>query len=681
MDNDESVLKFEQYLKRRFPDRRTTKDYLCDVHQFMVFRAKPWREVSMQDMDAFVDDQRQKGLQTATVNRRVAALKTFFDFLAEDSGDLGWPNPVRFKRHGSKRGRHLPRDVSNEVVEQVWNVITDLRDRAWFAVILRAGLRVGEVVSLNMKDVLAPSSTEKPAHLRVEGKGRKERVVLLSSDGYAVLQEWLSVRPQTKHSQVFLNDRGHPFSTSGIEWLLSRYAQQVGVEVTPHQLRHTYARQLTEAHMPLPSLSKLMGHSQVTTTQIYTAGADPELSRAYQDAMRQMSSLPTAGSNTATGRAAAPGSSAEQKAALPEEPPTPEKPSLAHVEPPAPAPLPDWEAWATDLPVAIRQDSLAYVQHLALTWKPNTRRQRSQGVCSELKRFWDWQVRRRPILSPAELTLQDLQAYQTEFKAAGKKNTTINRRLDYVMGILRRRTEQEQPVHPSVFRLHILPRPESLPRHLSENECQQLEALLAASLSNPDSIISLQTTALWVLLHTGLRNAECTNLLVQDVDLASRRLIVRAGKGDRDRIVYLSDTACHALKNHLQHQSLDRTSPLWVLPNGKVMSQRWLQQRTTEVGLLLGIPDLQPHRLRHTFATRLLNAGMDVTRIQKLLGHDLLSTTMIYARIQDATVENDYRKAMHSIELQQAPLSNTPIPVSGLFESDVKVQERVDNSV
>lgn len=662
MDTNESLLKFEEYLKRRFPDRRTPQDYLSDMRQFIAFRNKAWREVTMQDIDAFVDDQRQKGLKATTINRRVAALKTFFDFLAEESGELAWSNPVRFKRHASKRPRHLPRDLSNEVVEQLWNVIEDSRDRAWFALMLRAGLRVGEVTSLHQKDILVPSKMDQPAQLRVEGKGRKERMVLLSSDAYAVVQEWLKIRPQSEYEHVFLNDRGHPFSTSGIEWLLNHYAEKAGVSATPHQLRHTYARQLTEAQMPLVSLSKLMGHSQVSTTQIYTAGADPELCQAYQEAMQRMKSDPSV-------------PNADPIPALPASSPTQE--GLVHVEPEKPAPLPDWTAWAETLPTEIRQVSLAYVQKLALTWKPSARRLRSLAVLSELKQFWDWQLARRCISHPGQLGLRDLQAYQTDFKAAEYKNTTINRRLDYVMGILHQLDDQGYPIDGSVFRLHILPRPESLPRHLSDLETQQLESWLTARLGCIEPIALLETACLFVLLHTGIRSGECTDLLVQDLDLESRKLTIRQGKGLRDRVVYLSDTACRALKNYLQDKRLDRTSPLWVLPNSKIMSQAWLQKRTRQIGLLAGVSNLYPHRLRHTLATRLLNAGMEITRIQKLLGHDHLATTMIYARIQDATVENDYRKAMAKIELYQMPLSITPVPVSGLFDTNnVKVQNR-----
>jgi hypothetical protein len=117
----------------------------------------------------------------------------------------------------------------------------------------------------------------------------------------------------------------------------------MGLPVTPHQLRHTFARQLTEGGMPLASLSKLLGHSQVSTTQIYTAGADPELTQAYQTAMAHL----------------------DRQAPIPFETPRstatpPVRPAPATVEP-GPE-LPTWSDWAPELPAGLRQASLALVK-------------------------------------------------------------------------------------------------------------------------------------------------------------------------------------------------------------------------------------------------------------------------------------------------------------------------------
>ncbi len=197
MERETDVKKYVQYLQRRYPERRTSKDYESDVHQFMKQCDKAWRDVHMQDIDAFIDAQRQAGMKPATIKRRAAALKTFFDFLAEESDDLSWPNPVRMKRHAGRQPKQLPRDLSDSALERLWSVIISARDRAWFVLMLRGGLRVGEVVTLTLADLLCPASQDQPARLRVCGKGRKERIVLLTADAFAALQCWLAIRPTT----------------------------------------------------------------------------------------------------------------------------------------------------------------------------------------------------------------------------------------------------------------------------------------------------------------------------------------------------------------------------------------------------------------------------------------------------------------------------------------------------
>ena len=519
MDTDDTITKYEQYLRRRFPDRRTAVDYLSDIRQFRATCQKPWREVTMHDIDAFVNQQRANGLKSATVRRRVAALKTFFDFLAEESDDLSWPNPVRFKRHAGKRERHLPRDLRDKDVQRVWNVIASARDRAWFALMVRCGLRVGEVVSLKVDDLLNQPGGEQAGRLRVCGKGRKERVVWLTTDTYAVLESWLLERPQNDNGHVFLNERGRPLSASGIEWLLHGYGKQVDINLTPHQLRHTFARQLTEAGMPVTSLGKLMGHAQITTTQIYTAGADPELSQAYQSAMSRLGATPLPGGLPLP---TIPSAVVSQPAPILPEPPA----QIA--ETPVP-PLPNWDAWALHLPVAIRQTSLDYIQNRVNTWPAKRRRHRAQSLLNELQHLWDWFLEHHPIQHPGELNLKDLWAYQTDQQQKGYAAGTINRRLDYITSIARTLAEYDQPVDQSVFRLRYLPRPASLPRHLTEAESQRLEAFLRHRLDTPDPRLRLENACLLVLLHSGLRAGECADLRVQDLDLPGKRLIVRQG--------------------------------------------------------------------------------------------------------------------------------------------------------
>lgn len=665
MDRDESLVRFEAYLKRRFPGRRTSKDYVCDVRQFLGACPKPWREVGMQDIDAFVDQQRQNGLAASTVKRRAAALKTFFDFLAEDSGDLSWVNPVRMKRHAGKQARRLPRDVSDAAVEQIWSQINSQRDRAWFVLMLRAGLRVSEVARLKLEDIWVPADKTQAVRLRVCGKGRKERMVLLSEDAYAVLQAWLAERPSSPSPQVFLNQRdGGPLSANGIGYCLRLYARQAGIKITPHQLRHTYARQLTEAGMPVTSLGKLLGHAQVSTTQIYTAGADPQLAQAYQQAMDRLASLPVT-------EAPPPLNLAAQQTACE---PVQERLDMD----------PDWEAWDPQLPPAIRAASLTFVRRRQPTWKAGHRGARARVILGEFHRFWNRQMALRSIQRPEELTLQDLHRFQEQRTAEGAAAHTADYTLSLVVALLQGLADQGTPVHPSIFRFKPRPRPESLPRHLTDTQAQHLEEHIQSRLVDPNPQIRLENACYFVLAHTGLRAGELLDLRMHDLDLPARRLWVRDGKGRRDRVVYLSQTACLALQLYLGPNPRPAQALLFTFPDGAPIRYAWLYHHIRQLAESVDIPQVTPHRLRHTLATRLLNAGMDITRIQKLLGHDQVNTTLIYARVHDQTVEADYRRAMQQIERQQMPVSDTPIPAADWpGTSKVKIQPFgiLDNSV
>jgi integrase len=258
-----------------------------------------------------------------------------------------------------------------------------------------------------------------------------------------------------------------------------------------------------------------------------------------------------------------------------------------------------------------------------------------------------------------------LQAFQQAQLQAGLAASTINSHIDDLLASLRDLAQQDQPIDPALFRLRYLPRPQSLPRHLSDIQSQSLERYLHARLTQADPLVRLENACFFILAHTGLRASECLDLLGQDLDLAGQRLIVRQGKGQRDRVVYLSSSACQALQAYLADMPLQPTLPLLRLPSGQPISYSWLYTHLTQVGQAAGQIKVTPHQLRHTLATRLLNVGMPVTAIQKLLGHDNLNTTMIYARVLEETVQAEYQRAMNQIEGQQMPFSRTPELVPG----------------
>ena len=398
--------------------------------------------------------------------------------------------------------------------------------------------------------------------------------------------------------------------------------------------------------MPITSLGKLLGHADLSTTQLYTAGADPELCAAFQQAMQRLDQA----------RPPLPPPAATRPAAPPT-PPEPLAPPLARA-----ADGPDEARWAPDLPAAIRQACLAFVHRRRATWKPQRQAINARKTLGEFRRFFQWQASRRALGQPGELSLADLQAYQAARAADGKAATTLNRTLDYVLSLIKEQADQGQPVDASVLRLRPQPRPDRLPRHLHEDESQRVEAYFRARLDSPEALTRLENACFFVLAHTGLRASECLDLQGQDLDLPAGRLVVRQGKGQRDRVVYLSPPARRGLATYLAGATPPANAPLWLRPDGRPVSYMWLYEHILALGQAAGVAHLTPHRLRHTLATRLLNAGMDITRIQKLLGHDHLSSTLIYARVLDLTVEADYRRALAEIERRQMPLSDTPQP-------------------
>ncbi len=296
MTNAEWIERFEADLKRRFHDRSTAKHYVSDLRLFVAAHPGPLSAVSSDDVAAFADRQRERGLSPATVKRRVAALKTFFDFLAEELGEPERPNPVSLRRHAGRQPQLLPRDLSDAEVERLLGLILDVRDLAMVCLMLYAGLRVGEVASLRQKDISVPAEPTAPIRLRVVGKGRKERIVYLCREGYEPLARYLTTdAPPDDQSPVFRTGKrtgkARGLSIAAIEARVVHYGRISAVAVTCHRLRPTYGRRMAERDMPVLALSRLLGHASIQTTQRYIDGADPQLRRSYEAAMAREGSL------------------------------------------------------------------------------------------------------------------------------------------------------------------------------------------------------------------------------------------------------------------------------------------------------------------------------------------------------------------------------------------------------
>lgn len=239
----DAIAKFKCYLTRRYPDRSTTKHYMSDLTIFSQFVGdKKPKDINPKLIDEFVQAQSQQGLKAATINRRLSAISSLFEFLISETEDDNWSNPVYWKRHSIRPGRHLPRDINDDLADRLLAVIDDARDKAIFSLMLAAGLRVGEVIALQLNDLHPMEALTALTRLRVCGKGQKERVVWLTWQVMQQLQSWLQVRPQTDSLFLFLNQHGRPLSVAGVQFRLKQYCQQARADLTCHQLRHAYGR-------------------------------------------------------------------------------------------------------------------------------------------------------------------------------------------------------------------------------------------------------------------------------------------------------------------------------------------------------------------------------------------------------------------------------------------------------
>jgi integrase/recombinase XerD len=216
----------------------------------------------------------------------VAAVKSFLQFLvregvieASPAAELGSPKP----------GRRLPKALTVEEVERLLGAVGGgqtpeaLRDRALLEVLYASGMRVSEVVGLNLQDLNLREGV-----VRCRGKGNRERVIPLHPTAVQALQAYLErgrprLAPDLRQQAVFVNHQGERLTRQGLWLIVKGYARKAGLppSVTPHVLRHSFATHLLQGGAPLRHVQELLGHANIATTQIYTHLTNQYLRQAY----------------------------------------------------------------------------------------------------------------------------------------------------------------------------------------------------------------------------------------------------------------------------------------------------------------------------------------------------------------------------------------------------------------
>lgn len=282
---DEEAL-LNQFLDGEDFSAETRRAMIQDVRSFArwlsVANAEAFRvgRVTIRDVADFRQAQRDDGKAVATVNRRLVTLRKFFTWLLE-TGHVG-SNPaakVKQLRKQSLAPQGLDRSQVRKLLREA-ELRGDLRASAIFHLMLFTGCRIGDVVGLELHDVVIADRSGSTTFRT--GKGRKQRTVPLPLQARRTLQAYLDSRPPVDSDKVFVGERG-ALTDRGVRNICSKYSAITGVRFHPHALRHSFAKRfLCENDNDLVSLAQILGHESISTTARYTQRTQDELGEAAE---------------------------------------------------------------------------------------------------------------------------------------------------------------------------------------------------------------------------------------------------------------------------------------------------------------------------------------------------------------------------------------------------------------
>ena len=263
----------------------TVSGYLLDLGKFAVwfrqstaedFRSDNVTPIDIRNYKEYL--QTVKGRKPATINRHLAALRTFFTWAMQEG--TATDNPVRVRN--LEEPITAPRSLNERTYHHLLRAMqryANKRDVAIVQLLRHAGLRVSELCSLQLQDVEV--SERKGKVIVRSGKGRQYREIPLNLDVRRALQEYLDIRPNVADQHLFIGQRKNGLTDSAIQDMLSKYGQIAGLShLSPHVLRHTFGRTLIDRKADLPTVQQLMGHKRIDSTVRYTKPSQQDMELA-----------------------------------------------------------------------------------------------------------------------------------------------------------------------------------------------------------------------------------------------------------------------------------------------------------------------------------------------------------------------------------------------------------------
>ncbi|WP_066173019.1 tyrosine recombinase XerC [Bacillus marinisedimentorum] len=294
LTNEQAVRQFSEYIQiERNYSPHTLQGYLADIKEFEAFLKQQdipvFAAVSYASVRIYLTELYQRQLARKSVARRISSLRSFYKFLLrENAVDQ---NPFSMVHQPKKEGR-LPQFLYYEELDQLFkaaDVATPLgqRNQAILELLYGSGIRVSECSGLDIANIDLTLGIA-----LIHGKGRKERYVPIGSYAQDALEKYikdgrkkLSAKADEESSSLFLNNRGRSLTDRGIRLILSKMIDDASltISISPHVLRHTFATHLLNEGADLRSVQELLGHSHLSSTQIYTHITKDHLRKTYMN--------------------------------------------------------------------------------------------------------------------------------------------------------------------------------------------------------------------------------------------------------------------------------------------------------------------------------------------------------------------------------------------------------------
>lgn len=262
------------------------KRNLAEVADFIEqANVRQWQQVSHDILRRFVMQTKQNGLKVRSIQLKISSIKGFFKFLLQRQLVKADPSELLVI---PKADKPLPKNIEVDEVNQLLNFIPeqtiDFRDKAIMELFYSSGLRLSELANLDLHDLDIAS-----AEVLVTGKGNKQRLLPLGRQACEAIQQWLKLRAEFNKANspaLFLSKLGNRISTRQIQQRLSHWAKKQGLNNTlhPHKLRHSFASHMLESSGDLRAVQELLGHENLSTTQVYTHLDFQHLAQVYDQA-------------------------------------------------------------------------------------------------------------------------------------------------------------------------------------------------------------------------------------------------------------------------------------------------------------------------------------------------------------------------------------------------------------